>query len=231
MPKLSLEINTFLSIRVVNTDRHFSFYALLVQHVPIPARTTLCRKGCCKVVWCPLEISWATTIHKFQGFEAGFDAKDMFRYLIVDPGDLKWEQTCPGALYVALSRAKTMGTFTSDTSFPRDSAIYWHGSGISTTRILEGHKKNGNNKGDPKVKCLLVTKRERWVEYLHQKREQRPKRVFKGSAKQKIAKTKYTQIEVRERIANIITAPNAAWAKRKKTEPYSIPRNYFGQYA
>ena len=92
-------------------------------------------------------------------------------------------------------------------------------------------QKNGNNKGDPKVKCLLVTKRERWVEYLHQKREQRPKRVFKGSAKRKIAKTKYTQIEVRERIANIITAPNAAWAKRKKTEPYSIPRNYFGQYA
>ena len=48
---------------------------------------------------------------------------------------------------------------------------------------------------------------------------------------EKTAKTKYTQIEVRERIANIITAPNAAWAKRKKTEPYSIPRNYFGQYA
>jgi len=182
-------------------------------------------------MWCPLEISWATTIHKFQGFEAGFDAKDMFRYLIVDPGDLKWEQTCPGALYVALSRAKTMGTFTSDTSFPRDSAIYWHGSGISTFRILEGHKKNGNNKGDPKVKCLLVTKRERWVEYLHQKRERTPKRVFKASAKRKIAKTKYTQIEVRERIANIITNPNAAWAKRKKTEMYSIPRNYFGQYA
>ena len=148
--KWSLEINTFLSIQFVNTDRHFSFYALLVQHVPIPARTTLCRKGCCKVVWCPLEISWATTIHKFQGFEAGFDAKDMFRYLIVDPGDLKWEQTCPGALYVALSRAKTMGTFTSDTSFPRDSAIYWHGSGISTTRIREGHKKKRQQQRRPK---------------------------------------------------------------------------------
>ena len=91
--------------------------------------------------------------------------------------------------------------------------------------------KKGNNKGDPKIKCLLVTKRERWVEYLQQKREQRPKRVFKTSAKQKIAKTKYTQIEVRERIANIITTPNAAWAKRIKTETYSIPRNYFGQYA
>ena len=55
-------------------------------------------------------------------------------------------KTCPGALYVALSRAKTMGTFTSDTSFPRDSAIYWHGSGISTFRILEGHKKTATTK-------------------------------------------------------------------------------------
>ena len=61
----------------------------------------------------------------------------MFHHLIVDPGDINWEQTCPGALYVALSRAKTMGTFSSDTSFPRDSAIYWYGSGISTHRILE----------------------------------------------------------------------------------------------
>ena len=75
----------------------------------------------------------------------------MFRHLIVDPGDLKWEQTCPGALYIALSRAKTMGTFTSDTLNPCDSAIYWHGSGICTDRILEGHKKNGTRKGDPKV--------------------------------------------------------------------------------
>jgi hypothetical protein len=71
-----------------------------------------------------LEVSWATTIHKFQGFEAGFDDGDMFRHLIVDPGDLKWEQTCPGALYVALSRAKTMGTYSNDTSFPQDSDIY-----------------------------------------------------------------------------------------------------------
>ena len=121
-----------------------------LQHVPIPARKTLCRTGCCTVTWCPLEISWATTIHKFQGFEAGFDKKDMFRYLIVDPGDIKWEQICPGALYVALSRAKTMGTFTSDTSFPHDSAIYWHGCGISTSRILEGHKKDNSIKGAPK---------------------------------------------------------------------------------
>ena len=63
-------------------------------------------------------------------FEAGFGDNDMFRHLIVDPGDTKWEQTCPGALYVALSRAKHMGTFTSETDYPLESAIYWIGSGI-----------------------------------------------------------------------------------------------------
>ena len=122
--------------------------SLPYQHVPIPARTTLCRKGCCTVTWCPLEISWATTIHKFQGFEAGFDINDVFRHLIVDPGDLNWEQMCPGALYVALSRAKTMGTFRDDTSFPQDSAIYWYGSGLSTARILNGHLKKNTKKAD-----------------------------------------------------------------------------------
>ena len=135
--------------------------SLSYQHVPIPARTTLCRKGCCTVTWCPLEISWATTIHKFQGFEAGFDINDVFRHLIVDPGDLNWEQMCPGALYVALSRAKTMGTFRDDTSFPRDSAIYWYGSGLSTTRILNGHlKKNTRRKtrmSSPCSQLILIS--------------------------------------------------------------------------
>ena len=161
-------------------NTHDCFTCSLLQHVPIPARMTLCRKGCCNVTWCPLEISWATTIHKFQGFEAGFGANDMFRHLIIDPGDMKWEQTCPGALYVALSRATTMGTFTSDTEYPLDSAIYWYGSGISQFRILEGHMKNSKKKGDPKEKCVLITKREKWVQYLQQKNPKpSPSRMMK----------------------------------------------------
>ena len=199
--------------------------------MPIPARTTLCRKGCCTVTWCPLEISWATTIHKFQGFEAGFDASDMFRHLIVDPGDLKWEQTCPGALYVALSRAKTMGTFRDDTSFPQDSAIYWYGSGISTTRILDGHLKNNAKKGGPKVKCLLIVKRDRWVAFLHQKKEHTRTKVFNAVEKRKLRTVKHTQGEVRERIAATITAPNKSWAERKKHKKYALSRSFFGQYA
>ncbi len=194
-------------------------------------RQSLCRKGCCTVKWCPLEPSWATTIHKFQGFEAGFEDKDMFRHLIVDPGDLRWEQTCPGALYVALSRARTMGTFTSDTSFPRDSAIYWHGPGISTTRILEGHMKHAKKKGDPKIKCLLVTKRERWVEYLANKKDGTQQKKFSTAKKEAMMKVTHSQSDVKERIADIITKPNKSWATRKRNTQYAIPRNYFGQYA
>merc|ERR1711949_24746 len=84
-------------------------------------------------------------------------------------GDTKWEQTCPGALYVALSRAKHMGTFTSETDYPLDSAIYWIGSGICNFRILEGHMKKSKKKGGTKEKCVLITKRDKWVEYLHRK--------------------------------------------------------------
>jgi len=68
--------------------------------------------------------AWATTIHKFQGFEAGFDETDMFRRLIIDPGSEKWAKDCHGAFYVSLSRAKTMGSRKYDTDFPKDSARY-----------------------------------------------------------------------------------------------------------
>ncbi len=46
----------------------------------------------CLVTFCPLILSWATTIHKFQGFEAGFDKNDQFQHLINHPGDIKTEQ-------------------------------------------------------------------------------------------------------------------------------------------
>ena len=212
-------------------NTHNCFTCSLLQHVPIPARMTLCRKGCCNVTWCPLEISWATTIHKFQGFEAGFGVNDMFRHLIIDPGDMKWEQTCPGALYVALSRAKTMGTFTSDTEYPLDSAIYWYGSGISQFRILEGHMKNSKKKGAPKEKCVLITKREKWVQYLQQKKSQTITKSYDEADKENMASESHSQAEVKERIAAMITNPNQSWSKRKKQPQYSIPRNYFGQYA
>ncbi len=71
-----------------------------MQHVPITMITKLCKQKqtCCKVTYCPLVPAWATTIHKFQGLEAGFDKNDQFKQLIVDPGDLTTKLLNPGTL-------------------------------------------------------------------------------------------------------------------------------------
>jgi hypothetical protein len=89
-------------------------------------KTKLCKmkQACCLVTFRPLVPSWATTIHRFQGFEAGFDRNDQFQHLIINPGDIKSEQQQPGILYVAMSHAKTMGDMTNDTPNPRNSAVY-----------------------------------------------------------------------------------------------------------
>ncbi len=83
-----------------------------IKHVPIPMKTKQCKmkQGCCLVTFCPLVPSWATTIHKFHGFEAGFDKNDQFQHLIINPGDIKTEQQQPGIFYVAMSHAKKWET-------------------------------------------------------------------------------------------------------------------------
>ena len=102
--------------------------------------------------------AYATTIHKFQGFEAGFDENDQFRHLIIDPGDIKSEQQQPGLLYVATSRVKTIGDMTHDVPHPKNSALYWTGSGMSINRVLNGTtKKQLNTQGQERVNCLNGT--------------------------------------------------------------------------
>jgi len=93
------------------------------------------------VTYWPLVLAWATSIHKFQGFEAGFDKYDQFKHLIVDPGDLITKLLNPGMLYAATSRAKTIGTVTPNELHPKDSAIFWTGSGMCLSRVQNIHKK------------------------------------------------------------------------------------------
>ena len=115
-----------LVVALANAFSPFLFTSLCyaAQNVPIPAKESLCKKGCCKVEWCPLVTTWATTIHKFHGFGEGFDKTDMFKYLICNPGNLAWEHLCPSALYSALSRVKTMGTFRKINKYTKMLAIY-----------------------------------------------------------------------------------------------------------
>ena len=187
----------------------------------------ICNKRCCTAKCCPLVPAWATTIHKFQGFEAGFDKSDLFERLICDPGDVKWEQLCPGALYTAISRAKTMGTHSDSELHPRDSAIYWKGAGMSETRILQGSLKNGKRKGDPKENCILINKRERWVNYLlHQRQKTRHEEYTDSTIKELKAKC-FSQHNVRDGIAQIITNPNETWLELKRNR-YTLDKTYFG---
>lgn len=196
-----------------------------LKHVPIPVHEIICRKACCTVKCCPLVPAWATTIHKFQGFEAGFDKKDIFNHLICDPGDLKWEQKCPGALYTALSRAKTMGTFTDDK--PTDSAIYWKGSAICETRITNGALKRGKRPTDQKVNCVLIDKRDNWVNYLTQQQQKTKKNKYTSSDFHKLKKKRFTQNQVLCGIANIITDPNKDWLFLKRNK-YTLAKTFFG---
>ena len=101
--------------------------------------------------------------------EAGFDETDQFQRLIIDPGDIKTEQQQPGILYVATSRAKTIGDMTIGTPHPKTSALYWTGSGMSINRVLNGTtKKQLNTQGQERVDCLKVEKRRKWVRSIFQ---------------------------------------------------------------
>ena len=229
-PTVSTQQNTFICALLLYISNHyFNLLCSCCQHVPIPMKDSKCRKMCCSVKWCPLVTSWATTIHKFQGFEAGEDEKDMFRYLICDPGDLKWEQDCPGALYVALSRARSMGGFRSGNKYTKKSVIYWTGGGMTTNRILEGSKRKNPTKGGPKLKCELIIKRDRWVKYLQEQYNSRTQKTFLDIDIESFNKTRFAQAEVQERIAHMITDPNETWL-HLKTNEYGTPANYFGTY-
>ena len=176
---------------------------------------------------CPLIPAWATTIHKFQDFKAGFHETDIFNHLICNPGDFKWEQTCPGALYTTLSRAKTMGTANHQDDHPKDSAIFWRGSGISENRILEGALKNARKRGDPKERSLLINKREDWVNHLRRAGEATKKKQYTKGTKNKLKSTRFTQNQVAAGISSIITEPNMEWYKLKRSQ-YVMEKTFFG---
>ena len=134
--------------------------------------------------------AYATTIHKFQGFEAGFDKNDQFQHLIIDPGDIKSEQQQPGLLYVATSRVKTIGDMTQDVPHPKNSALYWTGSGMSINRVMNGTtKKQQNTQGQERVNCLKVEKRRKWVRYLTDQKEITTRETYNNEKLKRIKKT------------------------------------------
>ena len=87
-----------------------------------------CPKQCCNARYCPLVLAWATTVHKFQGFEAGFEKDDHINHIIADINNLNWEKQHPGTAYVVASRAKTIGQVTEDIEYPTMSNLFFTGT-------------------------------------------------------------------------------------------------------
>ena len=78
-----------------------------------------CEKKFCIARFCPLVLAYATTVHKFQGFEAGFNEGDTINHevdtinhIIADMGNLNWEKKLRKTAYIIASRATTIGTST-----------------------------------------------------------------------------------------------------------------------
>ena len=75
----------------------------------------------CKKKQFPLRLGWATTIHRCQGITVGPGEPN--RYIVINPGTRQFESRVPGALYVALSRAKSSGTEDSEPDFASHPSI------------------------------------------------------------------------------------------------------------
>ena len=74
-----------------------------------------CQKQCCKKIYCPLQLSYARTIHTFQGSQAGVDKTGVnpnpVDRIILDVGSKLQEGTSPGLFYSGLSRATNLESF------------------------------------------------------------------------------------------------------------------------
>ena len=125
--------------------------------------TTCTRKRrCCSRKWVSLSPAHARTIHKFQGQTAGpvdpGKPPNQYEVLMCDPDERRYESTCMGLLYTAISRATTLGDESG-----RGSAIYFFGSHFDESRFRNIGKKNGSTHD-----YEAIQKREKWVKYLKQ---------------------------------------------------------------
>ena len=78
----------------------------VVPIVPIE-RVIDCFCHVCRRRQIPLRLGWGTTIHKCQGMTIGHG--EVNRHIVIDPGTRAFESKNPGAMFVALSRAKSAG--------------------------------------------------------------------------------------------------------------------------
>ena len=106
-----------------------------------------------------MQLSYARTIHTFQGSSAGptlpGQQENAIKRLIFNPGTRDFELKNPGLFYSLMSKGTTLGKEGEQLS----SAIYFDGINMNPARILNITKtKQGYD-------CKKVAMRKMWVEY------------------------------------------------------------------
>ena len=201
------------------------------QHVPIAMHEQYCQRKCCTARFCPLELAYATTIHKFQGFEAGFDDGDTVKHIIADVSSLTHEKRCPGTAYVATSRARTIGTIIENERYPMNSNIYFDG------QVSEGRFKDVRNKidGEP---TKPIKARDLWVKYLMSQAKKTDEQLTdERLSSMRTLVDNYnppigerTKDQLSENIMSILSDPSTSWAERKTSHLMVNPNcNEVGQ--
>ncbi len=136
----------------------------------------------------------------------------------------------PGILYVALSRAKTIGTVTPNNLHPKDSTKFWTGSGICLKRVLNITKK-GHLTVTWQTSWRLAKDKIGWINLPQQNHLTSTKQYnekWMKKIERKLPKNiqLLKRVELQRAIAEIITNPNKTW-KNLKRERYMVPKSYF----
>jgi hypothetical protein len=166
--------------------------------------------------------------------EAGQDEDDFINYLIIDCGEKRFEQQNPGLLYVATSRAKTLGDF--NAKYPLDSSLYWFGSGMCESRVRYAAYKLNPNRSGEYIKCESAVKRTKWVLHLEKIAAQTNASRYSEDILNNIERTtleqainghRYNSNEIDTQIMTMMKEPNEKWEELKKSEKYTVPRAFF----
>jgi len=129
--------------------------------IPIPTVETIDEKTKKVIKYCPLVLSFARTIHTFQGQSAGptnSQATSQIKRIICDIGTNRFESQNIGLFYTALSRATTIGSIDQQR---KNSAIFFTQS-LDKERLDRLTRKMDNTEYD------MIKKRNEWVQYIEE---------------------------------------------------------------
>ncbi|EDO35601.1 predicted protein [Nematostella vectensis] len=107
----------------------------VVPIVPV-SRSIECACRCTRVQ-VPLRLAWGMTIHKCQGMTVG--EGEPLRYVVIHPGKYAFEAKNQGALFVALSRAKTAGGGNADPDFALHEKVLVNEDSVQWIPVQLGH--------------------------------------------------------------------------------------------